>query len=260
MLGRLVAASTTTCCRCGESVHQAEQLRHDPLLHVADRPIAARGDGVDLVEEDDARRLLRRLVEDLPQVGFALAVELVDDLRAVDGEEVGLGFMGHGPGDQRLAAARRPQQQHALGRFDAQPLEQFGISQRQLDDLAHAIQLPPQAADVFVRDRRAPRSAGWPPALARAADLQQRVGRDHDRPLRHRALDLEIGVAVAEQRGPHAVAGDDRQAVQQAADVLQVAVRGRVAQRIENDFRRPAGRRCGERRPIPQSRRRRFRG
>ena len=41
-----------------QSVHQAEQLRHHPLLHVADHPLAVRGDGVDLVEEDDARRLL----------------------------------------------------------------------------------------------------------------------------------------------------------------------------------------------------------
>ena len=146
-----------------ESVHQAQQLRHDALFHVADRTIAVRGNGVDLVEEDDARRLPRRLVENLPQVGFALAVELVDDFRAVDGEEVGLGFVGHGPGNQRLAAAGRPQQQHALGRVDAQSLEQFRVSQGQLDDLADTFELPPQAADVFVGDGRAPRPRGAPP-------------------------------------------------------------------------------------------------
>ena len=119
----------------GQSVHQGQQLGHDALLHVAHHPLAPRGDGVDLVEEDDAGGLARGLVEDLPQVGFALAVELVDDFRAVDGEEVGLGFVGHGPGNQRLAAAGRPVQQHALGRVDAQPLEQFRVAQRQLDDL-----------------------------------------------------------------------------------------------------------------------------
>jgi hypothetical protein len=47
----------------------------------------------------------------------------MDDFRAVDGEEVGFGFMGNCPGDQGLAATGRPQQQHAFRRFDAQSLE-----------------------------------------------------------------------------------------------------------------------------------------
>ena len=106
-----------------EPVHQGQQLGDDPLLDVADDPLAVRGDGVDLVEEDDAGRLPRRLLEDLAEMGLALAVELVDDLRAVDREELGVGLVGHGAGDQRLAAAGRPVQQHALGRVDAQPLE-----------------------------------------------------------------------------------------------------------------------------------------
>ena len=98
-----------------EAVHQRQQLRHDALFHVADHPLAPRGDGVDLVEEDDARRLAGRLVENLPQVGFALAVELVDDLRAVDREEVGLGFVGHGAGEQASCRSR-------AGRSSSTPL------------------------------------------------------------------------------------------------------------------------------------------
>ena len=222
-----------------ESVHQAEQLRHDAFFHVADRPIAVRGDGVDLVQEDDARRPLGRLVENLPQVGLALAVELMDDFRPVDGEEIGLGFVGHGPGDQRLAAAGRPEQQHALRRFDAQPLEQFRISQRQLDDFADPVQLAAQPADVLVGDGRrgGGRTRRVPGvAFAGAADLQQRVGGDHHRSLRGRALHEEIGVAIAEQRGPDAVAGHDRQTVQEAADVFEIAVAGHVAQGIEDHF------------------------
>ena len=249
MLGRLVAASTTTCWRCERPSIRAKQLRHDALFHVAHRPIALRGDGVDLVEEDDARRLAGRLVEKFPQVGFALAVELMDDFRAVDGEEVGLGFVGHGPGDQRLAAAGRPQQQHALGRFDAQPLEQFRVSQRQLDDLAHPIELPPQAADVFIGDgrrrrRRARLALAAPPIFNSVSEAMT------TRPLRVRALDQEIGIAVAEQRGPNAVAGDHGQAVQQTADVLQIAVGGHVAERMENDF---GGRRGAMRRTTVDS-------
>ena len=38
-----------------QAVHQRQQLGDDALLHVADDPLAPRGDGVDLVEEDDAR-------------------------------------------------------------------------------------------------------------------------------------------------------------------------------------------------------------
>ena len=39
---------------------------------------------------------------------------------------------------QRLAGARRAVEQHALGRIDAEPLEQFGVAQRQFDHLAQA--------------------------------------------------------------------------------------------------------------------------
>ena len=120
--------------------------------------------------------------------------------------------------------------------------------------------LPPQAADVFVGDRgRRRRPAGRSPLRRRRSSAACRT-RSTTGPCGAGALDLEIGVAVAEQRGPHAVAGDDRQAVQQAADVFQVAVGGAYALRIEHHFRRPAGRRSGGRRPIRRGPRRRFRG
>ena len=81
---------------------------------------------------------------------FALAVELVDDLRPVDREELRLGLVGDGAGDQRLAAAGRAVEQHALGRVDAQALEDLGVAERQLDDLADAVQLALEPADVLV--------------------------------------------------------------------------------------------------------------
>ena len=72
---------------------------------------------------------------------------------------------------QRLAAAGRAVQQHALGRVDPQPLEKLRIFQRQLDDFPHAIQLPLQPADVLVGER------GWRGRLAAAlVNLQQRLG------------------------------------------------------------------------------------
>ncbi len=152
-LGRLVAAMHDHVLPLGQPVHQGQQLGHDPLLDVADDLLALRRDGVDLVEEDDAGGLARGLVEDLAEVGFALAVELVDDLRSVHGEEPRVGLVGHGAGDQGLSAAGRAVEQHPLGWVDPQPLEDLRIAERQLDDLANPVQLALQAADIFVRER-----------------------------------------------------------------------------------------------------------
>ncbi len=85
-------------------------------------------------------------------MGFGRAVPLVDDLRAVDVDEVGAGLVGHGAGDEGLAAAGRPVQQHPFGRVDAQPLEDLRVAQRQLDHLADAADLAAQPADVLVGD------------------------------------------------------------------------------------------------------------
>ena len=46
-----------------------------------------------------------------------------------------------------------PCEQDSLGRVDAQPLEDLGIAERQLDDLANAVQLALQAADILVGER-----------------------------------------------------------------------------------------------------------
>ena len=230
-----------------QPVHQREQLRDHALLHVADHLLAPWRDGVDLVEEDDARRLSRRLLENLAQVRLALAVELVDDLRSVDREEVRLRLVGDGAGDQGLAAAGRAVQQDPLGRVDAQPLEDLRVAQRQLDDLADAVQLRASGRRCLRRT-----TAGWIHARAGpflalpGSDDFQLGGRVHDdRAGGRRGDDLEIGRLVAEELGPDPVARHHRQAVEQAADVLQVAFGWRDPQRLQDDalgrpWRRPA--------------------
>ena len=55
--------------------------------------------------------------------------------------------------------------------------------------------------------------------------LQERVGGDDHGAAGAGGLHEEIGPPVAEHRRPHPVAGGRRQAVQQAADVFQVAGR-----------------------------------
>ncbi len=51
------------------------------------RLLALGSDGVDLVDEDDGRRVLFRLLKRLPQVALALTGQLGHDLRPIDQEE-----------------------------------------------------------------------------------------------------------------------------------------------------------------------------
>jgi hypothetical protein len=215
-----------------QSVHQRQQLRHHALLHVADHALPPRGDGVDFVEENNARRALGRLVEEFAQMGLALAVELVDDLRPVDRKEVGIGFMGHRSGQERLAAAGRTVEQNALGGVDPQTLEQLRVFQRQLDDFPHAVQRALQSADVFVRER----SRGRRRLIFAGLHFQQRIRRDANQSGGTRGFHQEIGAAVSKQGDPHAIARGHRQAVEQAADVLQVAARRDAALRNQQEF------------------------
>ena len=71
-------------------------------------------DGVDLVDEDDRRRVLAGLVEQAPDARGAEAGEHLDEARRRLREELRAGLVGHGLGQQRLARAGRAVQQDAL--------------------------------------------------------------------------------------------------------------------------------------------------
>src|SRR5439155_22898378 len=88
-----------------EAVHQAQELRHDALLDLSGHFGSFGRHRVDLVDEEDGRRAARRLLEDLAEPGFALAVELPHDLGAVEVNEVHAALGGDGAGEQRLARA-----------------------------------------------------------------------------------------------------------------------------------------------------------
>ena len=70
-------------------------------------------------------------------------------------EEGHAGLAGHGPGQQRLAGARRAHQQDALGHAAAQPLELGGVLE-ELDDLLQLALDAFQAGHVVEGDRRSP--------------------------------------------------------------------------------------------------------
>ena len=206
----------------GQPVHKRQQLRHHALFHFADHVLAARRNGVDLVQKNDAGAFARGLLEDLAQMGLALAVELVDDLRAAHRIEIGLGFMGDGARDQRLAASRRAVQQDALGGVDPQPLEDLRIAQRQLDHLADALKLRLQPADVLVgHGARGPSSACCGlPITSRVVGLITTGPLGVVLPTLKSAQRLPNNGARMRAPFPH------RQAVQQAPDIVHVALRG----------------------------------
>ena len=86
-------------------------------------------DGVDLVDEDDAGRALLGLLEHVAHTRRADADEHLDEVGAADGEERHLGFAGNRLGEQRLAGARRADQQHAARDAAAELLELLRVFQ-----------------------------------------------------------------------------------------------------------------------------------
>src|ERR1035437_5415106 len=153
-------------------------------------------------------------------MGFAFAVKLVDDLWSAHRVEVGLGFMRDGARDQSLSAAGRTIEQHALGGADAEPLEDLGIAQRQFDHFTDTLELRFQSADVLVRGG----ARGPFLQLLRPADHSLGGGIDQYRAFRRGALHPEVRRPPAEERGADAGSRLYRQAVEQIADIIHVAL------------------------------------
>ena len=92
-----------------EAVHLDEQLVQRLLALVvaaAEAGAAMAADRVDLVDEDDAGRVLLALLEQVADARRADADEHLDEVRAADREERHVGFAGDGAREQRLAGAR----------------------------------------------------------------------------------------------------------------------------------------------------------
>src|SRR3990172_3585094 len=95
---------------------------------------ALAADRVDLVHEDDAGAVALGLVEEVAHAAGADAHEHLHELRAGDAEEGHARLAGHGPREQRLARAGRPDEEHAA--WDARPerIELLGVLE-ELHDL-----------------------------------------------------------------------------------------------------------------------------
>jgi hypothetical protein len=95
---------------------------------------AGTAERVEFVDENDRRRVLTRLLEQIAHPGGADADEHLDKLGAGDRKERHPRLAGNGTSEQCLAGPRRADQQHALGRAAAETSVCHGILQK-VDDL-----------------------------------------------------------------------------------------------------------------------------
>ena len=139
-----------------EAVHLDEQLVERLLAFVvtATEPGAAvTADRVDLVDEHDGRRRVLRLFEQVAHARRAHADEHLDEVGAADRKERHARLTGNRLGEQRLAGARRPEEQDALRDLRAHLLELRRRGEEVLD-LLELLDRLVEPGDVGERDLR----------------------------------------------------------------------------------------------------------
>ena len=108
-------------------------------------------DGVDFVDEDDAGRVLLRLVEHVADAARADADEHFDEIGTRDGEERHIRFARDRAGGQRLTGAGRTDEEHAARNPAAEALELLRIAE-ELDDLLQVFLGLVDARHIVERD------------------------------------------------------------------------------------------------------------
>ncbi len=138
-----------------EAVHLDQQLVQCLLALVvaaAEAGTALAADGINLVDEDDAGRILLRLFEHVAHACGAHADEHLDEVGAGDAEERHLGFAGDRTGKQRLAGPGRADHQHTTRDAAAEFLE-LGRILEEFDQLGDIFLGLVAAGDVGEGDR-----------------------------------------------------------------------------------------------------------
>src|SRR2546425_42264 len=121
-----------------EAVHLDEELVEGLLPLVvtsAEAGPAVAPNGIDLVHEDDAGRVLLALLEQIAHARGAHAHEHLHEVGARDRKERDVRLTGDRLGEQRLACARRSDEKHALRDLATELLELLRVLQ-EIDDLA----------------------------------------------------------------------------------------------------------------------------
>src|SRR6266496_2910618 len=107
--------------------------------------------GVNLVDEYDARSGFLALLEHVADARGAHADEHFNEIRATDRKERHIGFPRDGARQKCLAGAGRADQENALGNAAAELLEFLGITQ-ELDELLHFVLCFLYAGHIAKRD------------------------------------------------------------------------------------------------------------
>ena len=135
-----------------EPVHEREQLRHGAGVGMRAGFAALGRHGVELVDEDDRRRVVAGLVEHAAQIGLGLAGIGADHVGTVDVIEARIDLVGDRAREMGFAGARRPVQDDAARRIDAEVAVDLRMRERQLHQLADELDLLAQAPDVLEGD------------------------------------------------------------------------------------------------------------
>src|SRR5262249_27638478 len=120
------------------------------VMAAAEPRTAMASDRVDLVDEDDARRILLALFEEVAHARSADAHEHLDEVRAADRKEGNVGLACDGAREQRLAGSGRSHQKDAFRNPSAQLLEFLGLLE-EFDDLLKFFLRLVDAGDVLER-------------------------------------------------------------------------------------------------------------
>ena len=134
-----------------EAVHLDEQLIQRLLAFVvtaAKAGAAMTADRVDLVDEDNARRVLLALLEEVANTRRADADKHLDEVGTRNREEGNVRFARDRARQQGLAGSRGAHHQHALGNAAAELLELLRLLE-ELDDLLKLLLRLVNAGDVL---------------------------------------------------------------------------------------------------------------
>ncbi len=193
-----------------EAIHLDEQRieRLLALIMPAAHAMAAMpAHGVDLIDENNARRALLALLEHVAHAARADADKHFHEVRTADREKRHIGLAGNRASQERLARSRRADQEHAFRDAAAEFLELLRIAQ-ELDQLGHFVLRFLDAGDVLegdlvlvAREHARLRLAEVERALAGHADLLAEEEVEHeqekrDREEAHERLHPDVRVAL----------------------------------------------------------------
>ena len=185
-----------------EPVHLDEQLVERLfalVIAAAEARAAMATDRVDLVDEDDAGRILLGLLEHVTDTARAHTDEHLDEIGAGNREERHVRLAGHGARGERLARSGRAHKQHAARDSTTQPLEFLGIAQ-EFDDFLQIFLGLVDAGDIL--EGHAPMRLG--------EKLCLRLAESHGTP--------RPALHLSRQEDPGCDEDQDRQPVQEERD------------------------------------------